>query len=147
MQSYPKPYISHKYVSNRLVIRLIYAWYGIYIWRVCDRNIWLYLKYVPDIYLALYMFKSGIFNVMWFAGLSGHNWTSLAIAVLIMMLHHPFLTQTAGGSSANSSSSAVLCVPWTQANLIAIRVIWKTFLSTLVSSAPLRIFACEPLAW
>ncbi len=63
-----------------------------------------------------------------------------------MTLHLPFLTPTACGLYDHSSSSAVLCVPWTQANVIAITVVRKTFLLIWLSSAPLRIFACEPLA-
>ena len=70
--------------------------------------------------------------------------TTLANVVLITTLLHPFLTQTACGLCAHSSSSHVLCAPPTQPE-VATTSMPKTFLSTWSSSVPLRIFSCEQL--
>jgi len=70
--------------------------------------------------------------------------TTLANVVLITTLLHPFLTQTACGLCAHSSSSRVLCAPPTQSE-VATTSMPKTFLSTWSSSVPLRIFSCEQL--
>ena len=70
--------------------------------------------------------------------------TTLANVVLITTLLHPFLTQTAFGLCAHSSSSHVLCAPPTQ-NKVPTTRIPKTFLSPWSSSAPLRIFFYEQL--
>ena len=70
--------------------------------------------------------------------------TTLANVVLITTLLLPFLTQTACGLCAHSSSSHVLCAPPTQPE-VATTSMPKTFLSKWSSSVPLRIFSCKQL--
>ena len=70
--------------------------------------------------------------------------TTLAIVVLISTLHWPFPTQTAYGLYVPSSSSNVLCVPWTQSRG-ATTVTPTKLLWTWCSLVPLRICTFKPL--
>ena len=71
--------------------------------------------------------------------------TTLANVVLISTLHRPFPTQTACGLYVLSSSSTVLCVPWTLSRG-ATTVILAKLLWTWCSLVPLRICTFKPLA-
>ena len=143
---YPFNMAQHRFRGKNVKVRdllvdwskwITYCILQVYISLIC-RIYFEYCIYIPAL-LKVYF----ICRTVWL--LSPPIRTTLATGVLITTLLLPFLTQTACGLCAHSSSSHVLCAPPTRQE-VATASMPKTLPLTWSSSAPLRTLACEQLA-